>query len=480
LVAVPQIGTAKAVPAIMHGYGQQILGGWLVDESHARELGRNMPGAYGLLPSKEYINHVSASPATFIDTAIPSNVTTKMVQAFGSAINSYAEYKDFLFGNEGRINPTINQTKLPINLSQSLFTKAESLHDSIDPWIPPASMRVMEVAGWGLDTVASMEYYPRSDCAGLNCTFVLDEKPRFTADGDGTVVAPSAQYINFLGSGEKYWLNLLTSESKKHSDILEVYSLLTFISNTIQNLPVDLTYLSTTLPVDTLNRFRISIHSPVNLDAYDADGNHTGKICPPGSDFCYVEENIPNSSYLEFGEGKYINLPEDKVKSIKLQGTDVGTFTYESEKVLPNGTSSTLSFVDIPVTTQTQAEITLNQNGTPQLKLDVTGDGVPDFTLTPSATFDPITYLQIMKATIDSLDLAPAKIKAFDNRVDNIIKSIQKGKIDKAKLKAEKFKNVLEKKLAKPDPKKPKPKKLSKTDAQLLLDMLNKLLDNIS
>jgi len=117
----------------------------------------------------------------------------------------------------------------------------------------------------------------------------------------------------------------------------------------------------------------------------------------------------------------------------------------------------------------------------PQLKLDVTGDGTTDFTLAPSTTFDPITYLLIMKATIDSLDLPQAKIKAFDNRVDNIIKSIQKGKIDKAKLKAEKFKKVLEKKLAKPDPKKPpKVKKLSKTDAQLLLDMLNQLLDNIS
>src|SRR3989338_7511597 len=110
---------------------------------------------------------------------------------------------------------------------------------------------------------------------------------------------------------------------------------------------------------------------------------------------------------------------------------------------------------------------------------DVTGDGVTDFTLSPNANFDPITYLQIMKATIDSLDLPQARIKAFDKRVDNIIKAIQKGKIDKAKLKVEKFQNVLEKKLAKPDPKKPKPKKLSKTDAQLLLDMLNKLLDNL-
>ena len=211
------------------------------------------------------------------------------------------------------------------------------------------------------------------------------------------------------------------------------------------------------------------------------DGNHTGKICPPTSDFCYVEENIANSSYMEFGEGKYINLPEDQMSKIKLQGIDIGTFTYESEKVLPDGSSTISSFVDIPVTTQTQAEVTLNSNTrVPQLALDVTGDGVTDFMLAPSVTFDPITYLQIMKATINSLDLPQAKIKAFNKRIDNIIKSIQKGKIDKAKLKADRFKSVLEKKLSKPDSKHPKLKKLSKTDAQLLLDMLNKLLDNLN
>lgn len=488
LIAVPEIGTAGAVPAILHGYDQRIMGGWLMDEVHARELGRNMLGAYGLLPSKEYINHMSASPATFVDTAIPSNVTTQMVQTFGSAISSYDEYKDFLFGEEGRVNPAPNQTNLPINLSQNLFTKAEDLHDNVDGWIPPGNLRVIEVAGWGLETIASFEYYPKCGPATIGCNFILDERPRFTSDGDGTVVVPSAHYMNFLGNAEKYWVNInkynddnIDLFGKEHKNILEIGSLLDFISNKIINInQTSYNYLTTTTPIDTENRLRLSIHSPVTLDAYDADGNHTGKICPPNSDFCYVDENIPNSSYLEFGEGKYLNLPEDKAKSIKLQATDVGTFTYVSEKVLPDGTSSSSSFVDIPVTEQTQAEITLGQAGTPEMKLDVTGDGVMDFTINPNDTFDPVLYLQIMKATIGSLDLPSAKIKAFNLRVDNIIKLIQKGKIDKAKLKADKFKHALEKKLAKPDPKKPKPKKLSKTDAQLLLDMLNKLLDNLS
>ncbi|MFZ2150046.1 MAG: right-handed parallel beta-helix repeat-containing protein [Minisyncoccia bacterium] len=490
LVAVPEIGTAKAVPSILHGYDQQIVGGLLVDETHARELGRNMKSAYGLLPSIEYINRVSASPVTFVDTAIPSNVTTKLVQTFGSAISSYSEYKDFLFGAEGRTDPAISQTNLPISLSQNLFSQAESLHDSIDNFALPASLRVIEVAGWGLDTVASFEYYPKTQqCGQLACPFALDERPRFTRDGDGTVVVPSAHYRSFLGSAEKYWVDIeehnkelgKLRRNREHKDILEINQVNNFIESVIdgENINFD-TVFKNSKPVDTSNRIRLSIHSPVTIDAYDHEENHTGKICPQGSDFCYAEENILNSSYLEFGEGKYINLPEDEMAKIKLQGTDIGTFTYESEKVLPDETAVISSFIDIPVTTQTQGEITLNQAGIPQLALDVTGDGVTDFNLLPSATFDPILYLQIMKVTIDSLELNQGQIKAFDNRVDIIIKSIQGGKIDNTKLKAEIFKSALQKTLSKPDLKTTKPKKLSKTDAQLLLDMLNKLLDNLN
>ncbi|MCX6703282.1 MAG: hypothetical protein NTV02_01145 [Candidatus Zambryskibacteria bacterium] len=490
LVASPQIGTAVAVPAVLHGYDQRIGGGLLMDEEHARELGRNMPGAYGLLPSREYINRIDIAPVTFIGSGLPGAVTTPFIQAYGSTTDSYSEYRSFLLGQEGRVNPLSSLTKLPINLSETLLAKSETMHTSIDYWVPPTTMRVVQVAGWGLDTVASLSYVPKYSqvCNGVglfNC-YVLDEKPIFTIDGDKTVVEPSAHYMG----GEKYWVNFERYNgqilggfryNREHKDILEINSLNNLIKSVMQKTEIVFdAVLKNTKPVDSKNRLRVSIHSPVSIGAYDSFGNFTGKICSDTEDFCYIQEDIPNSSYLEFGEGKYVNMPEEDIQKIVLQGTGSGTFTFISEKVAPTGETSISTFTDIPVTTQTQGEVVLNTvTQAPELKLDVTGDGTTDFTLAPTVEFDPITFLQIMKTTINSFDIKPARKTTLSKRIDGIIKSIQKGKISKAQLKAERFQSVLKVKVAKPLPKKPKPQRFTNADAEVLIGMLETLLNNL-
>ncbi len=490
LVASPQLGTPSAVPAILHGYDQDINPFYIypfMNRSSARELGRNMPSAYGLLPSAEYYNHVSNPVVSFLPNLFDPYITNE-INNYGQNISSYNGQKNFMIGTDGRSDPAISNVLKPIKAQQNLISEAETLHSSIDNFVIPSSIKVIQIAGWGLDTISGFQYNTNSVCpstsySGCIGVYALDETPIFTSDGDKTVVTPSA----LATDGEKWWLNLplsnrgVLNKDHKHADILEVPSLLDFIFNRIKDLEINPTvYLSTSTPVDILDKLRLSVHSPVSLDAYDAFGNHTGKVCPAGSSNCYIEENIPNSSYYEFGEGKYINLPKDDFQKVDLQGTDVGTFTYNSTVVDSGGQQTTSSFVDIPVTTQTQGEITLDQTGVPQIKLDVTGDGVTDFTLKPAATFDPIVYLQIMKTTVDSLDISKDKKESFDKKIEKIIKSLQKSKTSKALSAIDSFKQNLQKTLSKPDPKKSKSKKLSKSDAQMLLDMLNKLLDNLS
>jgi hypothetical protein len=459
MVASPQLGTPEALAGLLHGYKQSLPFN-LMTEIQARKLGQNMSSAYGLLPSKKYFDQVGIDyPAVFNSTSAQMYKT-----AYGSNIDTYQEEHNFILGQEGRTQPTESDLISPTKGNSILLTQAENLHDSIDGMTFPSSLKVIDIAGWGKSTIAGMTYTDS------------DIQPITTISGDETVVSQSASY----GQGTKYWLDL--SESKlNHGTIFEDPQLLSFIDDVIEQKSSIYSNITTTEPFQASAVLALSVHSPVSLGAYDSQGNFTGKICDDSTGNCIIEENIPGSTYFELGEGKYLNVSQSNIQKAVLQGTDAGTFTFDSEKVLPDGTSVTSSFVDIPVTTQTQAEVTLDPiTQIPQLALDVTGDGTTDFTLTSSETFDPITYLQIMKATIDSLDLTQAKINAFDKRVDNIIKSIQKGKIEKAKLKANKFTNILENKLSKPDPKHPKPKKLSKTDAQLLLDMLNTLLNNLN
>lgn len=482
LVAVPQIGTASAVPAILHGYDQAKLGGLLMTKTRARELGRNMESAYGLLPSREYLNRVDISPVTFSDTLIPSGVTTPYINQYGTILDSYHEYIDFLKGADGRSQPNISDTLSPIKLSEQMLLSAETFHNKIDNWEAPASLKVFEVAGWGLDTVASFLYKPSDKCVSTQgvgvCQRVLEEKPMFTADGDVTVVSPSAMF----GVGEKVWVNIPAynaglTKNRDHGSILEITEIDNFISSIIKKeIPVYGLVLATTKPTDDTNRLRISIHSPVTIGAYDKDENFTGKVCSLTSDFCYAQEDIPNSSYIEFGEGKYINMPEESVQKVILQGTDIGTFTYESAQILPDGQSATTTFMDIPVTAQTKAEVTLNATQIPELALDVNGDGSVDFNITPQTEFDPILFLQIMRKTVEGFDINKGQKQKIYSRIDDTIKVIQKGKIGKAKLKVEQFKKIF---VAESD-RKEKPNHLTQTNIQMLITMLNQLLDNLN
>lgn len=474
---------------MLHGYGQKIAGGLIMDDVYAREFGKNMPGAYGFLPSREYINRLSASPVSF-----ESGTTTKIfTDVYGNVIDSYTEYKSFLFGDEGREKPSIDNTNYPIILSKNLFTKSENLHNQIDLWMPSESMRVIEVAGWGLDTVAGFNYYSKfTGCKNteISCKdgYILDSRPIFTIDGDKTVVVPSAHYME--GDNiEKYWVDIQEYNSqlpfglrkdRDHSSVFEVGPLNTLVISVLKKDEVFLgPVVKNSMPLYQDNLLRLSIHSPVKIGAYDSQGNFTGKICPENSDFCYIEENIVNSSYLEFGEGKYLNLPEEELDKVILEGTDIGVFTFEIEKVLPDQTYENYFFKNIPVTPEMKGEFVINQLNELELKIDVEGDGEFDFQINSQNDFDPILYLEIIKKTVQNLDLKENRKNNFIKRIDRVIKLINKGKINKAELKVEKFTDVLEKRLDKEDPKKPKPGRLTKQQAEELLIMLENLLNNL-
>ncbi len=481
LIASPQIGTPEATFALLHGYNQNILGGLLMNSQTARRLAINMPSGYGLLPSDKYYQ-ISTTPIISFDPN--SDLSQIYTNYYGNEINSFAEQNDFILGKEGRTNPEMSDTILPIIGNKPFLDRGQELHNKIDNLIIPSNIKLIQLAGWGKDTLVGMKYVEKTICSypiiGLNMCIpnkILDLRPVTDMNGDKTVVAPSALHDD---QGEKYWLDLSSSKIE-HKNIFEDNSVLQFVENIVNQNTLAIDRIYQLKPTYTKIRNKISVHSPVTLGAYDLLGNFTGKICPENSDFCQVVEDIPNSLYMEFGEGKYLSADEENINKVILRGTDIGIFTYESETFLPTGESTTVAFTDIPVTLQTTAEITINPNTqTQELKLDVDSDGTTDITIQPNNQFDPIVYLQVMRKTIENSDITESRKNGFINRIDATIKEIQKGKIDKAKLKTEKFMHVLGTIIDKKEPKKPKPHRLSGAETEQLLIMLDQLLINLN
>ncbi len=382
MIAAPQLGTPKALIGMLHGSGEGIAGGFVEQESTARTLGVNMPGAYQLLPSEKYFEKV-AEPVVKFDPSIDS--ISNFRATYGDDIHDYAKLQDFLRGTDGRNVETTDPTYQPLVLNGGLLTQAASTHASLDSSSLPANVKVIQVVGWGLDTISGIEYKTTKPCL-LFCSPILDPQPIFTDDGDETVVVPSASAVG----GETYFVNMVEAGKKtaigyKHKNITEIQSVLDLVRNFVIESTATPDFVTVTEPVSETKHLRLSVHSPVSIDLYDDAGNHTGPAENPNpdSDLKYIEEQIPNSYYLEFGEGKYAGFDGDNPARVELHGTGAGTFTLDVDEATGDSIDETTEYKNIPVSTSTTATFTHTDEGN-ILEVDNEGDGVVDETYSTS------------------------------------------------------------------------------------------------
>jgi hypothetical protein len=495
MVASPELGTPTAVASLLHGDEQEILKGFLVKKSTARTLGENMMGAYNLLPSEEYFKKV-ASPVIEFDASVDKFKNYRTI--YGDNIDSASELKDFLLGKDGRVEPADTDTTTPNVLKALMLSLAKTNHNVIDNLAIPENIKVTELAGWGVSTIRGIKYIGKEVCVpdrtGCFKVNTFDRKPLYTSEGDQTVVAPSAT----VGSST-YYLDLRNLKNV-HKNILEASSTLDFVKNILLNSSSTLPeYIAKEKPVSTDKTLELSLHSPVSIDVYDSTGRHTGLINNPNpnSDLQAVEENIPGSRYMEFGEGKYVLLDEGTAYIVKLQGLDVGTFTFEANTLSSGGvTLSSSEFVDIPTSSDMKGEIQVSATSTGSssvsIKIDVNGDGKNDFTINPNADFDPIIYLQILRKTVETFSASAKTKNEIYKKIDTIIKSLQKNKTKSAIIKIKQFSKdfaINQKHQTEEIDKKHKgdrdikndrkKKKLNLTDSETMLQMLSQLLNNL-
>lgn len=122
--------------------------------------------------------------------------------------------------------------------------------------------------------------------------------------------------------------------------------------------------------------------SPVNIYAYDREGNHVGI---KGDE---SESEIEGALFFKDGENQFIYLPPDQDYDYKIQGTGDGDFslTFNEEQ---DEKYRTISYSGVNVTENTQAEFKPSKNIIKStLTIDKDGDGNIDNEFYPDSTFE--------------------------------------------------------------------------------------------
>jgi pimeloyl-ACP methyl ester carboxylesterase len=484
MVAAPQLGTPVAINSILHG-DEQNLGfmGFPLSKQTARGLAENMPAGYNMLPSEKYFTQV-ADPVVVFDPSLDKLNNWRSL--YGNSISTYQTMQDFLLASrDHRTDPQLSNISAPNVLVSSLLTNAKTEHQNIDNWQFPASIDVIQIAGWGQPTITGIQYYAKQNgCKFVSITtcepiYVLARKPLLNNEGDKTVIYPSAISLN----ATDFYFNLRALNNDQntnlvHKNILESASLHNLIKNRLTNdlnLPEFITDFKPEL--DSNNQeLKLAVHSPATIHIHDSLGNHTGPIANPdvNSDLELAEQNVPNSYYFSLGEDQYTGFEVTGGEKISLTGTGLGTFTLDYEQTLGGNTAVNTTFTDIPVTPSTKAELVIPVVGQqPTLNLDIEGDGKVDFTVKPNAEFDVILYLESMKKVIKTFNLPKNSEDTLMKKIDKTVNLIKSGKLKNAQQSIQTAVRQLELNRG-------KIKKLSADDKNALIMMLNQLLDNLN
>ncbi|MEX0934771.1 MAG: hypothetical protein WDZ70_00400 [Candidatus Paceibacterota bacterium] len=377
-IGTPHLGTPQTIPSILHGYGQDFVGGFILRQSLGREFAVNAPGAYTLLPSSKYFFRVD-DPVITIEEGVESQW---MFDAYGGSIDSYSELSSYLNGDEGREIPNPSELYKPHTANSGILTESQSIQQILDNWVAPAGITTTNFAGWGRDTIKGIRYYTRSPKLCINifgtCTD-LDYAPILTRDGDNTVVTASARgdggrlYLDFEKFDDKF------GTSHKHRNMSNFSPLHALLNQMLtQQATTSSPYITTTKP-DNKNRediLMLSIHSPVTMTVIDHSGNEVGSFDFDSTDLKVVKQDVPGASYFEFGEGKYVIVDSEDVAEVKIEGYEEGYFTVGVSEAYGD---TSYFFEDLETTASTTAILEIGaaiEDST--LSIDYEGDGVND------------------------------------------------------------------------------------------------------
>jgi pimeloyl-ACP methyl ester carboxylesterase len=401
LVDSPQVGTPKAVGALLHGYDLSIF--QAISSAKSHDLSQNFPSAYTLLPSAEYF-HYTTDPVITFDPLVNTNPPLpSWLQTYGN-ITSVTQLDSFMNGSLRSGPATTSDLVTPSVTNKLLFDSAMTEHQTLDAWTPPAGVQLFTIAGWGNETLKSIHYSPEYSCVQVvqgHCILLLATTtqitytPVTTVDGDGTVVTSSQLWSNGATS-TRYWVDLQKYNNDHyianafgwldygHSDIGEIPQLRTLLANILNdgtNASIPNQYISMTQPPYSgmSPRLHFTLHSPLTLGFIDSNGNYTGSTA---TDTLFT---IPGVEYERYGEVQWLSVPASMAGQVVMHGISTGSFTLDIENQSGNIITATTSFAGIPSSTSTSATVSINPSisatASSTLQVDYDGNGTVDSTI---------------------------------------------------------------------------------------------------
>ncbi|HUY62867.1 MAG TPA: hypothetical protein VMV50_03745 [Candidatus Paceibacterota bacterium] len=419
MVGTPQWGTPAAIGAALHADNFSSVPNMVINSADIRAVGDEIGDTYDLLPSQAYFAHV-ADPVVTFDAS--SSLSSEFATAFGKALTSLSSFANFLEDSAGLDAQTggLNDTRSIVPLSPALMGKAETTHAALDSWMSPPGIDVVAIAGWGQDTVKTIAYTTEQQVLCNSNSAVsspslcgpityLEHTPVTTQDGDGTVVSSSA-----LGDTPRpFYFNTSQysadgNEIYVHRDLMTSFPIQEEITDILTNKNEPVSYISSDKPQSTNPiALRISSHSPVNILVTDTNGNETGVVQIPETDFSGIKQDIPGSSVQVFDSEEYVTVPQEGNYKVIATGYASGPATLKLEIIQGDGIASTTAvFSDIPTTASSTSSFSI-ASGTPTaLTVDMNGNGQSVSTvpaLSPNA--DPLSYVRYMEAVVQTLAL---------------------------------------------------------------------------
>lgn len=383
-VAVPQIGTPQSAVAVLHGTGVGPLD-LVMDQDISRTFAENMETAYNLVPRASYFGSVEGGIISFPD----DKLFKREIEKYGTNIENKTELYDYILGAEGREKPKHHDVDSPNIGNATIYDRSAGVYEKQDTWRAPADTKVIEVAGWGAETISGLDYQVLYGFGGLK---YKSYKPRYTIDGDGTVVAPSALYMHEDENTERWWVNLAkynktSFPDKEHADILEIKNLLSFILSKIKNQSFSDSENIITQDTNTLvkngKRLHYTLHSPLYLGVVDAEGHFAGKDATGE-----IHNEITGVEYQQIGEVQFLSIPAELAHTLKLYGYEEGVFALDVDEVAGNDTLGSILFQGIasgPDTVVRLVAPTDSDITTFKLELDYDDDGVFEKVIDPWA-----------------------------------------------------------------------------------------------